>query len=66
MRKVAPAPGALSTSMWPWLWVTAAYTVDSPRPVPLSFSLVVKKGSKICSRTSSGMPVPVSETSRRT
>jgi hypothetical protein len=34
--------------------------VERPRPVPLPISLVVKKGSKIRSRTSGIMPVPVS------
>ena len=32
-----------------WLF-TMAMTVDSPRPVPLFSSLVVKKGSKILSQ----------------
>ena len=38
-------------------------TVESPRPVPLPISLVVKNGSKIFSISSGGMPWPVSRTS---
>ena len=45
----------------PWLW-TIPSEVESPRPVPLPMSLVVKKGSKILSRTCAGMPDPVSAT----
>ena len=41
MRKVVPSPGAVSTSMVPPPRVTIPYTVDSPSPVPLPFSLVV-------------------------
>jgi transposase-like protein len=36
-------------------------TVESPSPVPLPSSLVVKNGSKIRSKTSGVIPVPVSE-----
>ena len=38
------------------------YTVESPRPVPFPGSFVVKNGSKMRSRISSGMPCPVSLT----
>ena len=38
----------------------------SPRPVRCWSSLVVKNGSKICGRTSGGMPLPVSRTRMRT
>jgi hypothetical protein len=44
---------------WP---LTMPRTVDSPSPVPLPNSLVVKNGSKIWSSTSGAMPVPVSAT----
>ena len=36
------------------------YTVDSPNPVPLPTSLVVKKGSKTCFFVVASIPVPVS------
>src|SRR5262249_2775181 len=36
---------------------------ESPRPLPTPISLVVKKGSNMCSSTSCAMPVPVSLTS---
>ena len=32
--------------------------MESPRPVPLPTSLVVKKGSKIFSARTGGMPLP--------
>src|SRR5262252_5851121 len=35
---------------------------DNPRPLPLPISLVVKKGSNTRSRTSFGIPAPVSST----
>ena len=38
-------------------------TVESPSPVPLPSSLVVKNGSKIFSKTSGDIPLPVSATS---
>ena len=36
------------------------YTVARPSPVPRPTALVVKKGSKMCGRASSGIPMPVS------
>jgi hypothetical protein len=62
MLKVVPAPSSLLMEMFPPLSFTIPYTTDSPRPVPLPTSLVVKKGSKIFAFTSSVMPVPVSLT----
>ena len=58
--KVVPWPGSLSTSMQPPNWRTIAKTVERPRPVPLSTSLVVKNGSKMrpASRRSSPRPCP--------
>jgi hypothetical protein len=38
---VVPAPGRLSTPMWPPLWLTTPWTIASPRPVPRS-PLVLK------------------------
>ena len=61
-RKVVPLPSAVSMLMPPPDWVTMPYTVDKPRPVPLSFGLVVKNGSKRWAATPSLMPVPVSAT----
>jgi len=52
--------------MKPPVCLTMPYTVDSPSPVPLPTSLVVKNGSKILSMISVGMPVPVSSTSTST
>src|ERR671922_182384 len=42
------------------------YTVDRPSPVPLPFSLVVKKGSKIRARVFASIPIPVSLTASST
>ena len=50
--KRVPSPGSLSTWMWPPAWATIPWTVARPSPVPFPCSLVVKKGSKRCSRTS--------------
>ena len=63
---VVPVPGALSMSKCPSDCRASPCTIDSPRPVPLPISLVVKNGSKILLRTSSLMPVPLSSTSIRT
>ena len=57
-RERRPPPGSLSTRMKPPWLLTMASEVDRPRPVPLPTSLVVKKGSKMRSRISGGMPVP--------
>ena len=63
MRKVVPWPGADLHVDEAARLRTMPNTVESPRPVPLPTSLVVKKGSKIFSFTSGDMPVPVSDTS---
>ena len=60
MTKVVPVPAALSAWIEPPCFWTMLNTIARPRPVPLSF--VVKNGSKIFSRVSRDMPVPVSET----
>jgi hypothetical protein len=49
-------PGLDSTAMSPSLWMTRRRTMSRPRPVPSPAGLVVKKGSKIRSRISAGMP----------
>ena len=63
---VVPRRSSLWTAIRPPLWCTIPNTVESPSPVPLPSSLVVKKGSKICALVSASMPEPVSETIRRT
>ena len=45
----------------PWLR-TIVSAVESPSPVPLPVSFVVKNGSKMRLMTSEGMPAPVSVT----
>jgi hypothetical protein len=37
-----------------------ARAIESPWPVPFPTALVVKNGSKMCSATAAGIPVPVS------
>ena len=64
IRNEDPWPGSLCTDTKPPLCFTIPYTVASPRPVPSPTALVVKKGSKMCSRVSLSMPVPVSLTIR--
>src|SRR5438445_299730 len=65
MRKMVPRPTSLWTSIQPWCCWTMPKTVARPRPVPLPTSFVVKKGSKMCSLISAGMPLPVSVTARQ-
>jgi len=60
--KVAPLPGLLRTEMVPLCLRTMSLAMLSPSPVPRPASRVVKKGSKIRSRSSSGIPCPVSAT----
>ena len=56
-----PTPTSLHTPMKPPLCLTIPYAVESPNPVPLPLSLVVKNGSKIFGITASLIPTPVSE-----
>ena len=62
MWKVVPSPGALATLIAPAWSATVPYTDAKPSPVPLPIGLVVKNGSKMCSRASGLMPSPVSVT----
>lgn len=61
MTKVVPFPTWLWTLICPWCILIIPYTIDNPNPVPLSKDFVVKKGEKILSRLSLGIPEPVSE-----
>src|SRR5690606_16495869 len=54
----APLPGSVDTSTFPPISATVPATIASPRPVPSPGSFVVKKGSKMAPRCSSGMPGP--------
>ena len=63
---VVPRPTALVTEIAPPLWVTMPSTVASPSPVPLPFSLVVKKGSNARRRVASSIPKPESVTESAT
>ena len=60
-----PPPGRLWAVTAPPNCRMKSATMASPRPVPSPFFFVVKKGSKIRSRTSSGIPHPVSRTVSR-
>ena len=54
MVKTAPPPGAEAASMLPPCSRSTVLQMLSPRPVPRPGRLVVKKGSKMCSRFSGG------------
>ncbi len=58
---LVPCPGVESTLICPPCSFTTAATTASPSPVPRPRGLVVENGSKIRSRTSSVMPMPVSD-----
>src|SRR6266581_4589658 len=61
MAKVVPLPTSVSNVMIPpCLSATTEWAMARPWPVPLPTGLVVKNGSKIRSRTFSGIPAPVS------
>ena len=62
MRNWVPSPRADCTSTVPPARRTTSATVARPSPVPRPTPLVVKNGSKMRCRTSSGMPGPVSRT----
>src|ERR1022692_518065 len=63
---VVPSPGRLSISMMPPCSITTLRAMARPSPVPLPGSLVVKKGSKTCSRCAGLMPHPLSPTVKLT
>src|SRR3989454_7546109 len=65
-RKRLPLPGREVTSIRPPWSVTIPWAMASPRPVPCPGGLVVKNGSKIRGRTSSGTPGPSSSNSTST
>ncbi|OGS05890.1 MAG: hypothetical protein A3I76_01240 [Elusimicrobia bacterium RIFCSPLOWO2_02_FULL_61_11] len=65
MKKPAPPPGLFSAQILPLCPATMPKEMDRPRPVPFPGSLVVKKGSKILSMQSAGIPGPLSATSTR-
>src|SRR5689334_13393556 len=60
MWKVVPASLVSNVSEPPWRCSTMRRAVSSPIPVPLPGGLVVKNGSKMRERASSGMPCPLS------
>src|SRR5207245_1022320 len=59
----APPPSQFSARSTPPSSATIPYDTESPRPLPSPGGLVVKNGSKIRGRASSGIPGPVSRTS---
>ncbi len=63
---MVPTPGAEASRTWPPDWRMKSRTIASPRPVPRPTSLVVKNGSNTRARTSSVMPLPVSDTETAT
>src|SRR5579883_3426225 len=61
MMNSVKAPGRVSRSIVPpCCFTTMSWLIDRPSPVPSPAGLVVKKGLKIFSFTSGGMPVPLS------
>src|SRR5262249_1158561 len=61
-----PPSGRLRMTMAPPCSSTIFFDTGRPSPVPSPAGLVVKNGSKIFARFSSGMPLPVSSTSAAT
>ena len=57
----APVGFRLVIVMVPPCCSTIAFTMASPRPVPLPISLVVKNGSNTFESAVSGMPGPLSD-----
>src|SRR4051812_43774132 len=62
-RKTAPCPGSDAQEISPPNWRTNSRLKLKPKPVPSPSDLVVKKGSKMRSCRSLGMPGPLSATS---
>ena len=65
-ENVAPPPGVSLTCSVPPCFRAITNADANPRPVPPVVPLVVKKGSKICSRSVSGTPGPRSMTRQTT
>src|SRR5262249_8988206 len=57
---VAPPPGVGESEISPPCSLTMLYVIESPRPVPVPTSFVVKNGSKTREAMSAGIPGPVS------
>src|SRR4029077_3168269 len=61
MMNSVNCPGSVATSILPPCCLTMmSCVIDRPRPVPSPAGLVVKNGLNIFSRTSGGIPVPLS------
>jgi len=58
--KVVPLFGAVLNVIDPLWLFRMVFVIVSPRPVPFPSFLVVKKGSKMCSRIVGFIPDPVS------
>ncbi len=63
---LVPRPGALSMAKPPPDCCAKPRAIARPSPVPLPVGLVVKNGSAARARVAASMPVPVSDTVRRT
>src|SRR5439155_125538 len=60
IRKLAPRPPFGSTEIRPPCSLRMLYVIESPSPVPVPTSFVVKNGSKMRCSTSRAIPGPVS------
>jgi len=58
--KVAPPPGVPESEISPPCSLTMLYVIESPSPVPVPTSFVVKNGSKTRLAILAGIPGPVS------
>ena len=63
---VVPALSWLASFNVPSDWAAKPWAMDSPRPVPLPTSFVVKKGSVARASVASSMPRPISLTETQT
>ena len=61
MKNVVPRLTSLSTRIVPWCISITSLTIFVPRPVPPGFLLMARELKRL-SRTSAGMPRPVSAT----
>ena len=64
-RKVVPLPGALSTRMWPPIWLTMPCSDRQPESGALADLLGREEGSKTRLRVAGSMPCPVSRHDER-